>query len=108
VADPEYDSTENASYLLGENITPYIAQTPRGKENPIHRGDITISADGRFLFKAGWNSTSGEERRGERGSCSGVVFIERGLQAVFSEGCAGRAHTGLPSISKKTRGRWVS
>jgi transposase len=53
LADAGYDSTGNASYLISSNITPFIAANPRARQNALHRGDITISPDGKFLCKAG-------------------------------------------------------
>ncbi|MCL5062716.1 MAG: hypothetical protein M1443_05845, partial [Nitrospirae bacterium] len=53
LADAGYDSTDNASYLISSNITPFIAANPRARQNALHRGDITISPQGKFFCKAG-------------------------------------------------------
>jgi hypothetical protein len=43
IADAGYDSTTDTSFLLDEQIIPYIAYNPRARQNSIHRGAITIS-----------------------------------------------------------------
>jgi len=48
VADAGYDSPDNAGFLPKRDITPYIAENPRGRKNPLHRGDVTISSDGKL------------------------------------------------------------
>lgn len=82
IADAAYDSTENGSYLLNNNITPFIAPNPRARENPIQREDIIISPEGRFLCKAGielcyWGKETLRKR----------LKFRCGLHAQKGEGC---------------------
>lgn len=82
IADAGYDSADNAAYLIGKNITPYIAANPRARQNAIHRGDITISPDGKFFCKAGielcyWGK---ETKRGR-------IKFRCGLHADGASGC---------------------
>lgn len=88
IADAGYDSTDNASYLIKDNIAPYIAMNPRRRENPIHRGDITISPDGKFLCKAGielcyWGKEQARKRFKFR--CS--LHKEKASQCLFKNEC---------------------
>jgi hypothetical protein len=82
LADAGYDSTDNASYLISNNITPFIAANPRGRQNAIHRGDITISPAGKFFCKAGielcyWGKESLRKR----------IKFRCGLHAQEGAGC---------------------
>ncbi len=82
VADAGYDSMENVSYLMEKNITPYIAENPRGRKNAIVRGEIFITPEGRFLCKCGvelcyW----GREKKRKR------IKFRCGLWRKKGEGC---------------------
>ncbi len=88
IADAGYDSTDNASYLIKESILPYIAMNPRGRENPIHRGDITISTDGKFFCKAGvelcyW----GKEKTRKRFKFRCGHYKEKSMDCLFKNEC---------------------
>jgi hypothetical protein len=88
IADAGYDSTDNASYLIRENIAPYIAANPRGRENPIHRGDITITPEGKFICKAGvelcyW----GKEKARKRFKFRCGLYKENALECLFKNEC---------------------
>lgn len=88
IADAGYDSTDNASYLVKDNILPYIAMNPRGRENPVHRGDITISPDGKFFCKAGvelcyW----GKEKARKRFKFRCGLYKEKAASCLFKRDC---------------------
>lgn len=88
VGDAGYDSTENASYLIGKEIAPYIAENPRGRENGILRGEVFISPEGKILCKAGvelcyW----GREKRRKRVKFRCGLWKRKGEGCIFSPIC---------------------
>jgi len=88
IADAGYDSTENAEYLIGKEIIPYIAENPRGRKNPIHRGDIIISPDGRFLCKGGFELCYwGREERRKRIKFRCGLHKSGGAGCLFAKEC---------------------
>lgn len=93
LADAGYDSTSNASFLLDEKITPYIAQNPRTRQNPIHRGAITISPKGEFLCQAGIPLCYyGREAKRERIKFRCGLYKEKGSSCIFKKECWKRTY----------------
>lgn len=93
VGDAGYDSTDNASYLMEKEITPIIAENPRGGKSAIFRGEIIESGDGRFFCKGGrelcyW----GREKRRRRIKFRCPLWKERGSGCIFREDCFKRRY----------------
>jgi transposase len=88
IADAGYDSTENASYLIENDITPIIAENPRGRENPIQRGEIIVTKDGKYTCKAGFELAYwGKEPKRRRFKFRCGLFKEQAKECLFSPIC---------------------
>ncbi|MGB9845782.1 MAG: transposase [Methanothermobacter tenebrarum] len=88
IADAGYDSTENANYLIDNDITPVIAENPRGRENPIQRGDILLTPDGKYTCKAGFELAYwGRESKRKRFKFRCGLHKEKAKPCLFSSIC---------------------
>ena len=88
VADAGYDSTSNAVYLMEKEITPYIAENPRGRENPIFRGDIVISPEGKFFCRGGAElSYWGRDKKRGRMKFRCPLWRKKGAGCLFKDNC---------------------
>lgn len=88
IGDAGYDSAENAGYLMEKDITPIIAENPRGRKNAVVRGEIIEAGDGRFLCRGGkellyW----GRERKRKRIKFRCPLWKEKGSGCLFREEC---------------------
>lgn len=88
IGDAGYDSMENASYLIENDITPIIAENPRGRENPIQRGDIILTQDGKYTCKAGFELAYwGREPKRKRFKFRCGLHKEQAKACLFSSIC---------------------
>lgn len=88
IADAGYDSMENASYLIENDITPIIAENPRGRENPIQRGDIILTQDGKYTCRAGFELAYwGREPKRRRFKFRCGLHKEQAKECLFSSIC---------------------
>jgi len=88
IADAGYDSTENASYLIENHITPIIAENPRGRENPIQRGDIIVTQEGKFTCKAGFELAYwGREPKRKRFKFRCGLYKDKAKACLFRNIC---------------------
>nr|WP_297210067.1 transposase [Thermodesulfovibrio sp.] len=95
MADAGYDSVQNVKYLLNNNIMPYITENPRGRKNPIDRGVVEITPEGKLLCSAGielcyW----GREHKRGRVKFRCGLFKQKGQGCLFRQCCYSKSEYG--------------
>lgn len=95
IADAGYDSTDNAKYLLQQNITPYIAENPRSRKNCIDTGLIKVTKEGKLLCPGNvelcyW----GKEHKRGRVKFRCGLFRQKGEGCLFRQLCFQKSEYG--------------